>query len=73
MNKREQIAAMLLDRDEGGDSSEWAEEFIAKCKDQLHQGDCHLADRRAPFTCSRCVCDRALADADRIIGVILSN
>ena len=69
MTKREQVAAMILDHDEGGKSLEWAAEFIAKCADEPHGGDCGKCppEMQAPITCSRCVCDDALAAADRII------
>lgn len=69
MNTREQVAVFLLNRDEGGDCLEWATGFLTKCANEPHEGDCPHVKFPAPFTCSRCVCDRALADADTIIAL----
>jgi hypothetical protein len=69
MGEREQIAIFLLNRDEGGNSIEWATKFFHAAKDDKHEGDCSLAEHPAPFTCSRCVADGVLRDADKIVAM----
>ncbi len=67
---REQIAVFLLNRDEGGNSHDWASHFVASAQHQDHEGDCMYAKNPEPFTCSRCVVDYALKDADAILAIV---
>ncbi len=70
--EREALAIFLLNRDEGGDALEWATKFFHGAKDFKHEGDCSLAANPAPFTCSRCVADGLLRDADAILALRLA-
>jgi len=70
MTKEKQIAAFLLNRDEGGDSMKWAADFVLNNSDAEHEGDCAKAKQPAPFTCSRCVCDQAIKDAEHIAALL---
>ncbi len=68
MTSRQQIAAMLLDRDEGGDHLPWAEQLIKNHAASDHDGDC----TKKSHACNRCIVDRAIADADRILARIVN-
>lgn len=72
MGLREEVAAWLLSRDEGGDHIEWARGFIRMHARSGHEGDCPEAPHPAPVTCSRCVVDDALKDADEVINLVSS-
>ena len=69
MNRRETVAAHLLDRDEGGGVLAWACNYIKTGKDAVHSGDC----TNECHACQRCIVDRALADADRIMLVAATS
>jgi hypothetical protein len=64
-----EIAAMLLAREEGEMDDEvlldWGRAYAADGIKNDHAGDC----TKQPFTCSRCVVERALRDARSIIAV----
>lgn len=60
---REEVAAHLLDRDEGGEHLAWARAFVMDARDAAHDGDC----TNKCHTCVRCLTDQALQDADRLI------
>ena len=66
MTLRDEIAAQLLDRDEGGGVIVWAQRVIASGKDAAHDGDC----TNKSHTCHRCIVDLALRDADRLIAAV---
>lgn len=66
MTLRCEIAAQLLDRDEGGGVIGWARNLIATGKDAAHDGDC----TNVSHACNRCIADRALQDADRLIAAV---
>lgn len=66
LNLRDQVAATLMDRDEGGGCLNWALEFIQEHQAATHCGDC----TKESHACLRCQCDRVLADADAIILMV---
>ena len=66
---RWEVAAMLLDRDEGGNLMVWARRQILAGKDAIHDGDC----TKQCHSCQRCQADRAFADADRIIAFVTAQ
>lgn len=70
MGLREEVAAWLLSRDEGGDHIEWARGFIRM---HARSGHCPEAPHPDPVTCSRCVVDGALKDADEVINLVSSE
>ena len=71
MTRQQELAAMLLSRDEdgqiGGGSMPWARKFVEGNTDAEHEGDCPHAKNKRPVTCSRCVVDRAMSDAHKIM------
>lgn len=66
---RDEVAAMLLNRDEDGNVIVWARRQIAEGKESTHNGDC----TKQCYTCRRCLADRAMADADKIIDIIATG
>lgn len=68
MELRDEIAAQLLDRDEGGGEAHitWARTLVLNSKEDIHDGDC--TDK--PQACNRCIIDQVLADADHLIAIV---
>lgn len=65
---RDEIAAMLLNRDEDWCGLSYGRKIVAEGQSAEHSGDC----TKECHTCVRCQADRALADADRIISAVFT-
>lgn len=73
MSKREELAAMLLARDEAEYHKpipthliEWGRTCIRDGKDAVHSGDC----TNECHTCARCLTDSTLMQADQILAAL---
>ena len=77
LTRQQQVAAMLIALGEDdvvdGESRPWANKFVLLNTDALHEGDCPHVEKPAPFTCSRCVVNRAMTNAHKIMTLVLEK